>query len=166
MAYPQLDKISFDDLNKYLIPVQGHGNGLGIPFLDSNHNLDVLKSKLCDGTQDSRADNKLGIPFLCNPSEGLEDKSTNNQFNGDTSNKLDEKMEKLKEKLDSSIFNDNKHENSKSLNSQMRVNRGRCSFGRVRDVGDSGGKPRCPCTKVHRITPKECNITAQGNALG
>lgn len=43
MAHPPLDKISFDDLNKYLIPVQGHGNGLGIPFLDSNHNLDVLK---------------------------------------------------------------------------------------------------------------------------
>jgi len=119
MAYPPLDKISFDDLNKYLIPVQGHGDGLGIPFLDSNHNLDVLKSKLCDGTQDSRADNKLGIPFLCNPSEGLEDKSTNNQFNGDTSNKLDEKMEKLKEKLDSSIFNDNKHENSKSDRTQL-----------------------------------------------
>jgi hypothetical protein len=122
MASPPLDKLNFDDLNTYVIPIQDHGKGLGIPFLDSNHNLDVLKSRLCDGTQNNRADNKLGIPFLCNPSEGLEDKSTNNQFNGDTSNKLDEKMEKLNEKLDSSILNDNKHENSKSDRTQLNPN--------------------------------------------
>jgi hypothetical protein len=112
MAYPPLDKISFDELSKYVVPIQGRGNGLGIPLLDSDHNLDVLKSKLCDGTQDNRADNRLGIPLLCNPSEGFEDKSAENQFNGHSSNKLDEKMEKLKEKLDSSIFNDNKNKNS------------------------------------------------------
>ena len=58
MAYPRVDTISFDDVNKYTIPVQGFGNGLGIPYLDSNRNIDDLKNRLCDS-------------FLCKPSEAL-----------------------------------------------------------------------------------------------
>ena len=124
MAYPRLDKISFDDLNKHTIPVQGIGNGLGIPFFDSNRNLDDLKNRLCDRNQDNGANNNQGIPFLCKPSEGGNDNSNNNQLNGDSSDKLDEKMEKLKEKLDNSIFSDNKndHKNGKSQSQGMQLN--------------------------------------------
>ena len=119
MAYPPLDKISFDDLNKYIIPVQGFGNGLGIPFFDSNRNLDDLKTRLCDGKQDNGANDNPGIPFLCKPSEGANDNSNNNQLNGDGSDKLDKKMEKLKEKLDNSIFNDDKNDKSQSQGMQL-----------------------------------------------
>jgi hypothetical protein len=119
MAYPRLDKISFDDLNKYTIPVQGLGNGLGIPFFDSNRNLDDLKNRLCDRNQDNGANNNPDTPFLCNPSEGTDDKSNNNQLNGDGSDKLDKKMEKLKEKLDNSIFNDDKNDQSQSQGMQL-----------------------------------------------
>ena len=118
MAYPRLDKISFDDPNKYTIPVQGSGKGLGIPYLDSNRNLDDLKNRLCDRNQDNGANDNLGIPFLCKQSEGANDNSNNNQLNVDGSDKLDEKMEKLKEKLDSSIFNDDKNDKSQSQGAQ------------------------------------------------
>ncbi|HSA73504.1 MAG TPA: metallophosphoesterase [Nitrososphaeraceae archaeon] len=108
MAYPRLDKISFNDLNKYAIPVQGFENGLGIPFFDSNRNLDELKNRLCDGN-----------PLTCRPSEGANDNSNNNQLNGDRSDKLDKKMERLKEKLDNSIFNHDKNDQSQSEDTQL-----------------------------------------------
>ncbi len=101
IAYPYVNKV-FDELNRYgIIPVQDTEHDFETPASSSNPNLDEWKKKLCEnGLQE---DNNIGIQSICNPSEKTDDKSTDDQQNTETSDKLNKRMEKLNEKMEKSL---------------------------------------------------------------
>lgn len=103
IAYPYVNEV-FDELNRYaIIAVQDTERNFETSASISNPNLDDWKKKLCEnGIQE---DNKIGTPLICNPSEKTDDKSTDDQQNTETSDKINKKMEKLNEKLEKSLSN-------------------------------------------------------------
>ena len=101
IAYPYVNKV-FDELNRYgIIPVQGTEHDFETPASSSNPNLDEWKKKLCENGK--QEDNNIGIQSICNPSEKTDDKSTDDQQNTETSDKLNKRMEKLNEKMEKSL---------------------------------------------------------------
>ena len=101
IAYPYVNKV-FDELNRYgIIPVQDTEHDFETPASSSNPNLDEWKKKLCENGK--QEDNNIGIQSICNPSEKTDDKSTDDQQNTETSDKLNKRMEKLNEKMEKSL---------------------------------------------------------------
>jgi hypothetical protein len=103
IAYPYVNEV-FDELNRYaIIAVQDTERNFETSASISNPSFDDWKKKLCEnGIQ---ADNNIGTPLICNPSEKTDDKSTDDQQNTETSDKINKKMEKLNEKLEKSLSN-------------------------------------------------------------
>jgi len=100
IAYPYVNKVF--ELNRYgIIPVQDTEHDFETPASSSNPNLDEWKKKLCENGK--QEDNNIGIQSICNPSEKTDDKSTDDQQNTETSDKLNKRMEKLNEKMEKSL---------------------------------------------------------------
>ena len=93
LAQPHPNKVSFGELDRFaIIPIKYTERGIGIPYLSSNPNLDELKNELCNNKADVNVNQ-------CIASHGGEDKSNLGQLNQNLNNKLNEKMEKLNQKL-------------------------------------------------------------------
>lgn len=151
-AYPIANKVSFDELNRYAtIPIKETQRDFGAPFLTSNPNLDGLKNRLCENN--SQGDNNIGIPFVCTPSENTEQKENDNlqneenknQQNDGISDKLNDKMGKLKEKLDDSILGSEEDGKSQSKDLQLKSdddnnNAGKDNNDETDDDNDDGNK--------------------------
>ena len=120
IAYPIVNKVSFDELNRYAtVPIKETERNFGTSFSTNNPNLEDWQNRLCENN--NQADTNIGIPFVCNPSGNTqENEENNNQQNDGISDKLNDKMGKLKEKLDDPIFGN--EENGKSQSKDLQLN--------------------------------------------
>jgi Calcineurin-like phosphoesterase len=112
LAYPHVNKVSFDELNRYaIIPVKDKASDFRIPSFTSNPNLDVFQDILGDNNAGNNPGNNVGnnTGSMRNPWENREDKSN-------------ERMEKLKEKVEKSLSDNDK--NGKSQSEYNEDNRG------------------------------------------
>ena len=117
LAYPHVNKVSFDELNRYaIIPVKDKASDFGIPSFTSNPNIDVFQDILGD----NNPGNNPGS--MHNSWENREDNSNDGQYNEYNSDKSNERMEKLKEKVEKSLSDNDK--NSKSQSEYIEDNRG------------------------------------------
>jgi hypothetical protein len=115
-ANPLVNKLSLNQLDRYMvIPVKDTKKDLGAPFT-SNPNPEQL-GRGCD----NNANSNLGIPFICNPSENTEEKSTDGQNNEDRNDKANDRIEKLKERLEKSHSNDDTKAKSESKDLQLNL---------------------------------------------
>jgi hypothetical protein len=111
-AYPAVNKVSFDELNKFsTIPIKGILGDFETSFITPNPNNEEWKNRLCENSNS----------FMCGPSDNTEQNGNNNHQNGnnnrqnqDISDRVNEKIGNLKEKLDDSIFGNKENDNSQS----------------------------------------------------
>jgi hypothetical protein len=130
-AYPVVNKVSIDELNKFsTIPVKGILGDFETSFITTNPNNEEWKNRLCENT--NQAGINIGIPFVCDSSDNTRQDGNNNQQNEnknsqnennnqvdqDISESVNEKVGNLKEKLDDSLFGntENKNGNDKDNN--------------------------------------------------
>ena len=138
-AYPIVNKVSFDKLGKLSISSMKE-----TLTNTTNPNNEEWKNRLCENT--NQAGINIGIPFICDPADNIEQSENNNekdrnnnekdrnnnekdrnnnkqnentnQLSQDISDKVHEKIGNLKEKIDDSIFGNNESDNSQSNNVQ------------------------------------------------
>ena len=96
-----------------VISVKDTKEDLGIPFTSNPY------PEQLDRGCDNNADSNLGTPFICNPSENTKEKSTGGQDNEDGNDKANDRIEKLKERLEKSHSNDDKKAKSESEDLQL-----------------------------------------------
>ena len=111
-AYPAINKVSFDELelDKFsTIPIKGILGDFETSFIAPGPNNEEWKNRLCENTNS----------FMCGPSDNTEQNGNNNHQNGnnnrqnqDISDRVNEKIGNLKEKLDDSIFGNKENDNS------------------------------------------------------
>ncbi|MDP9489270.1 MAG: metallophosphoesterase [Thermoproteota archaeon] len=112
-AYPTVNKVSFDELSKFsTIPVKGILGDFETSFITTNPNNEEWKNRLCENT--NQAGINMGIPLICDSSDSTGQNANNNQQNQDISDRLNETVGNLKEKLDDSIFGNKENDNSQS----------------------------------------------------
>lgn len=112
-AYPAVNKVSFDELSKFsTIPVKGILDNFETSFTTTNPNNEEWKNRLCENT--NQAGINIGIPLICDSSDSTGQNGNNNQQNQDISDRLNETVGNLKEKLDDSIFGNKENDNSQS----------------------------------------------------
>ena len=112
-AYPTVNKVSFDELSKFsTIPVKGILGDFETSFITTNPNNEEWKNRLCENT--NQAGINIGIPSICDSSDSTGQNANNNQQNQDISDRLNETVGNLKEKLDDSIFGNKENDNSQS----------------------------------------------------
>lgn len=112
-AYPAVNKVSFDELSKFsTIPVKGILGDFETSFITTNPNNEEWKNRLCENT--NQAGINIGIPLICDSSDSTGQNANNNQQNQDISDRLNETVGNLKEKLDDSIFGNRENDNSQS----------------------------------------------------
>jgi hypothetical protein len=112
-AYPAVNKVSFDELSKFsTIPVKGILGDFETSFITTNPNNEEWKNRLCENT--NQAGINIGIPLICDSSDSTGQNANNNQQNQDISDRLNETVGNLKEKLDDSIFGNKENDNSQS----------------------------------------------------
>jgi hypothetical protein len=112
-AYPTVNKVSFDELSKFsTIPVKGILGDFETSFITTNPNNEEWKNRLCENT--NQAGINIGIPSICDSSDITGQNANNNQQNQDISDRLNETVGNLKEKLDDSIFGNKENDNSQS----------------------------------------------------
>lgn len=113
-AYPAINKVSFDELelDKFsTIPIKGILGDFETSFITPNPNNEEWKNRLCENSNS----------FMCGPPDNTEQNGNNNHQNGnnnrqnqDISDRVNEKIGNLKEKLDDSIFGNKENDNSQS----------------------------------------------------
>lgn len=112
-AYPAIDKVSFDELSKFsTIPVNGILGDFETSLISTNPNNEEWKNRLCENT--NQAGINIEIPFICDSSDSRGQNGNNNQQNQDISDRLNETVGNLKEKLDDSIFGNKENDNPQS----------------------------------------------------
>ena len=112
-AYSAINKVSFDELSKFsTIPVNGILGDFETSFISTNPNNEEWKNRLCENT--NQAGINIGIPLICDSSDRTGQNGNNNQRDQDISDRLNETMGNLKEKLDDSIFGNKENDNSQS----------------------------------------------------
>jgi hypothetical protein len=113
IAYPVVNKVSFVELNKFsTIPVKDTPGNSGRSFISTNPNNEEWKNRVCENT--NQAGIKIRIPLMCDSSDNTEQNRNSNQHNQDISDRLNETVGNLKEKLDDSIFGNEENDNSQS----------------------------------------------------
>ena len=113
IAYPAINKVSFDELGKFsTIPVNGILGDFETSLISTNPNNEEWKNRLCENT--NQAGINIGIPLICDSSDSRGQNGNNNQQNQDMSDRLNETVGNLKEKLDDSILGNKENDNSQS----------------------------------------------------
>ncbi len=112
-AYPAIDKVSFDELSKFsTIPVNGILGDFETSLISTNPNNEEWKNRVCENT--NQAGINIEIPFICDSSDSKGQNGNNNQQNQDISDRLNETVVNLKEKLNDSIFGNKENDNPQS----------------------------------------------------
>ncbi|HKQ20424.1 MAG TPA: hypothetical protein VJS91_00165 [Nitrososphaeraceae archaeon] len=112
-AYPATNRVSFDESSKFsTTPVKGILGDFETSFITTNPNNEKWKNKLCENT--NQAGINIGIPSICDSSDRTGQNGNNYQQNQDISDRLNETVGSLKEKLDDSIFGNKGNDNSQS----------------------------------------------------
>jgi hypothetical protein len=120
-AYPLVNKVSFDEFSKFsTIPAKDILGNFETSFITTNPNNEEWKNRLCENT--NQAGINIGIPLICDTSDGRGQNGNNNQQNQDISDRLNETVGNLKEKLDDSIFGNKENDNSQSNDLQSNNN--------------------------------------------
>ncbi len=120
-AYPAINKVSFHELSKFsTIPVNGILGDFETSLISTNPNNEEWKNRLCENT--NQAGINIEIPFICDSSDSKGHNGNNDQQNQDISDRLNQTVGNLKEKLDDSIFGNKENDNpqSKDLQSNTR----------------------------------------------
>ncbi len=120
-GYPAIDKVSFDELSKFsTIPVNGILGDFETSLISTNPNNEEWKNRVCENT--NQAGINIEIPFICDSSDRKGHNGNNDQQNQDISDRLNQTVGNLKEKLDDSIFGNKENDNpqSKDLQSNTR----------------------------------------------
>ncbi len=120
-AYPAINKVSFHELSKFsTIPVNGILGDFETSLISTNPNNEEWKNRVCENT--NQAGINIEIPFICDSSDSKGQNGNNNQQNQDISDRLNQTVGNLKEKLDDSIFGNKENDNpqSKDLQSNTR----------------------------------------------
>ncbi|HYY86302.1 MAG TPA: metallophosphoesterase [Nitrososphaeraceae archaeon] len=107
------------------MPIKDTTHDFGPSFITTNPNNEEWRNRLCENT--NQAGINIGIPFMCDPTNNAQNENNNvqNENNNaqnenniqhgrDISDKVHEKIENLKEKIDDSIFGNNERDNSLS----------------------------------------------------
>lgn len=112
-GYPAIDKVSFDELSKFsTIPVNGILGDFETSLISTNPNNEEWKNRVCENT--NQAGINIEIPFICDSSDSKGQNGNNNQQNQDISDRLNETVGNLKEKLNDSIFGNKENDNPQS----------------------------------------------------
>ncbi len=120
-AYPAINKVSFHELSKFsTIPVNGILGDFETSLISTNPNNEEWKNRLCENT--NQAGINIEIPFICDSPDSKGHNGNNDQQNQDISDRLNQTVGNLKEKLDDSIFGNKENDNpqSKDLQSNTR----------------------------------------------
>ena len=112
-AYPVVNKVSFDEISKFsTIPVKSILGDFETSFISTNPNNEDWKNRLCENTNQAGID--IRIPLMCDSSDSTGQNGNKNQQDQDISDRVNETVGNLKEKLDDSIFGNNENDNSQS----------------------------------------------------
>lgn len=112
-AYPAINKVSFHELSKFsTIPVNGILGDFETSLISTNPNNEEWKNRVCENT--NQAGINIEIPFICDSSDSKGQNGNNNQQNQDISDRLNETVGNLKEKLNDSIFGNKENDNPQS----------------------------------------------------